>query len=328
MANRSRNGSISVHNVLLDNVGDAGRLPTFLLDLHRLPKIEAEAAIEGVATLQTLSPTFRVVVMADISLFRATTALGWPFEHVMPFEHACRLMDPKQFQRYLASRFEIAFAHYSDLTLVQGRAYDSILTELASLLGRSDLLSVVRDLSSVLVSDVNSCTTHLSMLSLSELFSAGFVQVNGAEGSASIEVDDCLGLSFFVCPGGPGSEDLSRVRIEYSIPDDVAIIRVSFDANSSIRFEAFIYAELARNIRNNLFVVMPDRIEAVLQYDVLNWVDLSVVSSCDSILVIDDYAEGYRLLSGGDVLDWSYASRYAVVRRVARNFVGEGVRSR
>lgn len=321
MVNGRRTAAIHVHNSLLDGVKSTKQLPTYLLDLHSLSAQEADSAISCVSMLQTLSPTFRVVAMGSSAMFQSTAALGWPFEHLMPPEHVSRLSEPRQFEAYRDARVEIVTINYSNVRVIRESSHELYVSAISRLIDRPDLMNLAVELADTRLAPDEAFTDIAS--AVRALREKSVVKIDGHEGSALITIDDCTSFDYFLCAINEDNQPFEYIRHKYSVPDSISIIKISFAEDSSLRFESFLYAEFARKLKSDLMVVMPSRTNAVLEYDVLQWVDLAVAPGRVPMEVVDEYAEGYRLLSSSSLLDWHSARRYSVARRISRNFAPE-----
>lgn len=312
----STTGQIVAFNTLLSGISQDENLPTVLLRLHGMPPAETEAAVAAVGMLQTVAPSFRVVLFTDFPIFAAVKSFGWPVEHVMPVEHHARIAGTPQHRIYVERRIAIAERHYRDVVVVHADGAVSATENIAALIGRPDLAAVARRLTTT-------ASVHSEIVSRWDAVEEG-LRDNGtanfasAEGRARISVVGAPHGSALITGGSP----VGFHSVDRHAPDWLCWVQVDFDVQSTLALEAFVYASLSRSLGRTLAVVLPWRQAAVLSSDVLYWADLAVEDSVSGLQVIRQYSETYEVMTDSPLLDWHEARRYASARRLSRTAAG------
>lgn len=313
---RKQSGRIAVANAAVDGVRSRSAMPTFLVNTAGLASGTIESELDAVATLQTIAPVFRIVVITDRPLFNRVRAYEWPVEHLMPIEHQGRLLPEKRSQEYLNVRLDIACAHYERAEVVEADAGGSFAEVIANRLDLTSTWSAVASLSSAWSSSDDSFTsTGQWAVAERSLRQKGNATYEGSGGRVVLTADGGVTDSLFVT--GFASEEGNETAYS-GVPDSVTVVRALFDSAVTEEFESHVYSALARSMGRGLSVVQPWRMASVLLDDSLFWIDLSVGRRGGRLQVLPEYSESYSVLEPELTLDWNSARQYAAVRRISR----------
>lgn len=316
MSAASPKARIAVGNMLVDGVARRDAMPTFVLNALGLSVARCTAEIEEVAYLQAVAPVFRVVLLTDLPLFSMVRPLGWPVEHFVSEEHRERTMSEPRAERYVEQRIQLAREHYLDTRVVTPLELATFASEIAVAIGHPQLASVTRAFATSRNLDdaVGSGGATLE----ESLRSTGAALLATAEGSVRITSDQDERNAVLIV-GSSGSAAAA------SAPDWVRTVHASFAPNSSLAFESYVYALLARRLGTRLTVAEAWRPEAMLSEQTLHDVDLAVQSRGGGFVVASAYLEGYMALTGSNALVWEQARTYAAVRRISKHFSGRNI---
>lgn len=308
-------GRIAVNNSLLEGVSLKAEMPTYILNTLGLSASEVEVTIDSVGLLQAMAPVFRIVLATDQSVFGSARSIGWPVEHFLPAEHRSGTADSERQNGYVKQRFKIAEAHYRDATLLRAGEASQFVESIANMIGRADLAEIANSFAPK-QPEVAPNGAYWPAVEQS-LAARGAATFDGAEGSARLSCTDPIQEAVFVSAHKSGA--IQAVRGS-GIPDWACVIRVEFDSDSSLAFEAHLYAALARSFGGRLTVVRPWRNRSLLSGPTLRWVDLGLHEIGAELHVQPEFAEAYEILAGSARFDWDQARRYAAIRRISRGF--------
>ncbi len=287
-------------------------MPTILLHIHGLPPLRVEAEAAGVGILQSVSPTFRIVLFTEFPVFQSVRRFSWPVEHVPPPEHQARIAGVTAHARYVEQRIELAQRHYRNVTVVHVDGASSAVDQIAEVIGRPELAALAHTLA---VTDLSKDPGDSRWdVVLEGLRTAEAGRFTSAEGGAHISCAGPLRGAVLIT----GTLVGDSVGDNWEKPSWLSSIVVEFDADSSFAFESHVYASLSRLLGGDLAVVHPWRRSAVLSEDALHWVDLALEASTPGFRVLEEFLEMYELLTGSAMLDWNQARRYGAVRRLSR----------
>ncbi len=300
---------IQIGNTIVDGAGAAQALPTFMLNLLGLNIRAIESELADVAVLQSIAPTFRVVVLTDQPIFGLIRSFGWPVEHLPAPEHGGRALGPSRLARYVHARISIAESHFEQLRVVSAVESASVAVSIARSLQEPDVTAALDRLRPDRDGGVDLGTSWTRVAH--SLETTGEATWEGTEGSVNLVCSGGLQPALLIVGTADAGPDLP-------LPAGVGTITVSFTPGASLALESHVYAELARNLRPHLTVVLPRDADSLLSDDVFQWVDLGV-NLVDGMLVVrPEYRANYTDLSGTDQLIWSAARAYGIVRRASR----------
>lgn len=309
---RSNSGCIAVGNPLIDAVEGGQELPTFLVNVIGIPPRSGEPQLRGVAMLQAMAPIFRVVVLTDRPLFTAVRGFGWPVEHIPPPEHGERVLGVAGYRAYVGRRIALASSHFKNVTVVGCLPTQSLAERVAAAVGLRELGSTAQQL---LECDAGPAATTMWKPALDDLNRDGAATFAGTEGEVALTARTTLGTCLLVLAQGHGD-----AAADLQTPPWVCQVEARFAAESSLAFESFVYSVLAREVGQDLSVVVPWRTGALQNQDALHWVDLGVRTEGHTARVRPEYVGQYRVLAGSDELKWAEARQFAMVRRVVTAF--------
>lgn len=310
----TKHPQILVKNVLVDDT--ATHFPTFVMNglgqapdslLHNLVYVEL---------LQSVAPLFRVVVLTDQPILKDLRRLGWLVEHFPAPEHRSETFLRTSFSNYFDERIKVTLQHIKGARLLAPANDGTFHRQVADLLG-------------VPAQTVEAIETHLGAPSRAELqtdFSGlakelgcrGTHTIRSTEGQARVNVQSNGPQAILIIasvghePKFPAVKSLSRV--------EATEVAVTFSADSTVRFEASVYARLARLNPFPVSVLLPWRQATVKQPDVRKWIDLAIHFRDDNAHVTYGYHEAYTLLQGSTLFDWATAIDYGSIRNASRAF--------
>lgn len=314
VSHRRSRSRIAVYNTNIEGVRYRSPLPTFVLDTVGLTPERAAWELSAVGLLQTMSSVFRVVLITDQPSFAEVRSYGWPVEHIMSPEHQANFHSAARSKEYFQQREAIALANYENAAVIRPDKLSTLAFQVAAKIDDFETYQTVAKLvggppSSALT------VTELSTPTIEILQSNGRLIMEGIDGRVEIVAPFDCGRAIFVVGGSLGENHEARAA---SVPSWINVIHASFDAQSTLEFESYVYSNLARLIGRDLTIVFPWRVSAVRSRVALFWIDLGVDQHSDVFRVLPEYAHTYSVLEPSGGLNWESAKKYGAVRKISR----------
>lgn len=305
-----RQPRIKVSNFLLEGIPSEATIPTFLVCLDGLSRDEAREEIEHLGHLQEISPTFRIVILTDGNLFDLVRPYGWPVEHFPSTELAHQLSSPDELRSFRLDRIRVVKSHFVDVRVVERSHSASAASRVARLLDCVDLADAPA------ARKAKSSTRPLAQpFSLDPLGPGETAEVELSGGRAEVSVVT-RGSGPLLIVAGCGM----LPQVGTALPRDALHIHIDFAPDSTFAFEAHTYAEIVRNQRRDLSVVLPWRQTALGLPSAAQSIDVALKIERAKLLSISGFRPGYTELAGSDSFDWEVARDYACIRRIAAAF--------